>query len=190
MRGHAYSITKVVKAQIDTGRKKGLFPLLRLRNPWGNSTEWNGDWSDGSKAWTFIPYEEKQRLGLVFDNDGEFYMSFRDFVQHFEGLEICHLAPGNLDVPLTDKEMSYWNTAYIDGSWKRGETAGGCRNYIETFGMNPQYLTIVEDTDEDDDELCTIIIGVMQKGSRRRKAEYDEDGALIIGKRNRFLFMS
>ena len=35
IRGHAYSITKVIKAQIDTGRKTGLFPLIRIRNPWG-----------------------------------------------------------------------------------------------------------------------------------------------------------
>ena len=35
IRGHAYSITKVLKAQIDTGRKTGLFPLIRIRNPWG-----------------------------------------------------------------------------------------------------------------------------------------------------------
>merc|ERR1739847_92726 len=85
------------------------------------------------------------------------------------------------DVPQIDNERSFWNTGYVDGSWKRGETAGGCRNYLETFAMNPQYLTIVEDTDEDDDELCTMIIGIMQKGSRRRKAENDEDGALTIG---------
>jgi len=81
VRGHAYSLTKVVKAKVDTGRKQGLFPLVRIRNPWGNDTEWKGAWSDGSMEWKFIPDDEKNNLGLTFDEDGEFYMSQKDFLQ-------------------------------------------------------------------------------------------------------------
>ena len=55
VRGHAYSVTKVVLAKIDTGNKRGLFPLIRVRNPWGNEAEWKGPWSDGSKEWSYIP---------------------------------------------------------------------------------------------------------------------------------------
>ena len=46
VRGHAYSITKVVKAQIETPQASGEIPLIRIRNPWGNEAEWNGAWSD------------------------------------------------------------------------------------------------------------------------------------------------
>lgn len=152
---------------------------MRLRNPWGNSAEWNGDWSDGSRTWTFIPQEENIKMGLVFDHDGEFYMSHRDFMIHFEGLEICHLSPDSMGTE--NNGQIYWNNEYVDGSWKRGVTAGGCRNYVDTFETNPQYLTVLDDTDEDDDEMCTIIVGLMQKGSRRRRAENDDDGALTIG---------
>ena len=35
VRGHAYSVTKVVRAKVDTGNRKGEFPLVRVRNPWG-----------------------------------------------------------------------------------------------------------------------------------------------------------
>ena len=35
VRGHAYSVTKVVRARVDTGNRKGEFPLVRVRNPWG-----------------------------------------------------------------------------------------------------------------------------------------------------------
>ena len=80
IRGHAYSVTKVLKAQIDTGRKQGLFPLVRVRNPWGEA-EWKGAWSDGSDEWMFVPDEEKENHGIVFENDGEFFMSKEDFIK-------------------------------------------------------------------------------------------------------------
>ena len=41
---HAYTITKVV--EIRSPRISGGIPLIRLRNPHGNSKEWRGDWCD------------------------------------------------------------------------------------------------------------------------------------------------
>lgn len=45
-----------------------------MRNPWG-SVEWNGDWSDKSKCWT---PEAKEALGWTDENDGIFWMSWKD----------------------------------------------------------------------------------------------------------------
>ena len=81
IRGHAYSITKVCKAKIDTGFRKKEYPLVRIRNPWGNEAEWNGAWSDGSEEWNFVPAEEKTAQGIVFEDDGEFFMSIEDFIK-------------------------------------------------------------------------------------------------------------
>jgi len=39
---HAYTVTKVT--QISAGEKS--IPLVRVRNPHGDSKEWNGKWSD------------------------------------------------------------------------------------------------------------------------------------------------
>jgi calpain len=55
----------------------GKIPLIRIRNPWGNETEWNGPWSDGSAEWRYVPDEEKEALGLTFETDGEFFMSYK-----------------------------------------------------------------------------------------------------------------
>ena len=55
----------------------GSIPLVRIRNPWGNEAEWNGAWSDQSREWEFIPPEEREEIGLTFDHDGEFWMSFK-----------------------------------------------------------------------------------------------------------------
>ncbi|CAL4093263.1 unnamed protein product, partial [Meganyctiphanes norvegica] len=77
IRGHAYSITRVKYVEIQTPRVTGKIPLIRIRNPWGNEAEWVGAWSDKSPEWSYIPEEEKAEIGLNFEHDGEFWMSFK-----------------------------------------------------------------------------------------------------------------
>lgn len=180
VKGHAYSLTKVLKAKVDTGRKTGLYPLIRIRNPWGNDTEWKGAWSDGSREWQYVPDSEKETLGLTFDGDGEFFMSERDFLRQFDTLEICNLSPESLDEEELNSGKVAWHEKRFNGSWIAGKTAGGCRNFLDTFATNPQFRVVLTDSDEDDDEFCTCLISLMQKGSRKRKAIHGQ-GALTIG---------
>jgi hypothetical protein len=64
-----------------------------------------------------------------------------------------------------------WATNSHDGSWRAGSTAGGCRNYLKTFVNNPQIRIKVTDRDpDDDDDLCSLIIGVLQKYRREQKS--------------------
>ena len=67
--------------KIPSFRASGQIPLIRIRNPWGNEAEWNGAWSDGSAEWQYIPDDEKQVLGINFERDGEFWMSYKDFTR-------------------------------------------------------------------------------------------------------------
>lgn len=173
VRGHAYSITKICEADIETPNMSGKIPMVRVRNPWGNETEWNGAFSDKSPLWQFIPEEEREEMGLTFDADGEFWMTYRDFSTNFEKLEICSLGPDSFDEIDSStqndesKAIQRWETSVFEGAWVRGVTAGGCRNYIDSFHHNPQYcLTLDEADDEDDDDNCTIIVSVMQKNRR------------------------
>ena len=178
IRGHAYSITKVVKFEAT----EGVHSLVRIRNPWGNDAEWNGPWSDGSDEWSMISEEEKESLGLTFDGDGEFYMAIEDFLQHFDNLEICNLTSTGIDVEDDEsaKKLS-WHESKVNGKWKIGSTAGGCINDVDSFEMNPQYKIVLEDSDEDDDEFCTCLISLMQKGSRGKQCTREEEGCLTIG---------
>jgi len=163
VRGHAYSLTKVVKAKIETPRMSGEIPLVRVRNPWGNEVEWNGAWSDGSPEWSYIPDEEKEYLGINFESDGEWYMSLKDFVKYFDQLELTNLSPDALD----DCNNFKWEVSSFSGAWIQGSSAGGCRNSLETFAMNPQFVIALEDPDDGDGETkCTVIINLMQKGRR------------------------
>ena len=40
----------------------------------------------------------------------------------------------------------------ITGDWVKRVSAGGCRNYIDTFWTNPQYRITIVDPDEDDED--------------------------------------
>ncbi|XP_074598360.1 calpain-9-like isoform X2 [Brevipalpus obovatus] len=178
IQGHAYSITAVRLVELRTPRVQGKIPLIRIRNPWGNAAEWKGAWSDGSREWTLVTEDEKRRLELNFEHDGEFWMTFQDFKVNFSKLEVCNLTPEPLDTGNYAKKS--WNEVHFDGEWVSGVTAGGCRNNLKTFATNPQYMIKLVDHDEgDDDDLCTLIVGLMQKNRRsQRKMGLD---SLTIG---------
>ncbi|XP_015680391.1 calpain-9 [Protobothrops mucrosquamatus] len=157
IKGHAYSVTDIdeVNYQGQTVR------LIRVRNPWGQ-VEWNGAWSDNSSEWDSLSPSEKQQLHHTALDDGEFWMKFEDFLSHFDKVEICNLTPDALE----DNAAHKWEVSIHQGSWVRGATAGGCRNFIETFWTNPQFMLQLTEKDEDQDE-CTFVAALMQKNRRK-----------------------
>ncbi|RUS84596.1 hypothetical protein EGW08_007623 [Elysia chlorotica] len=158
IKGHGYSVT-------DVREVKGV-PLIRIRNPWGNEREWTGAWSDESSEWSHISDSEKKDIGLTYDDDGEFWMSFEDFKKNFTRLEMCSLGP---ESPEANGKIS-WSGRMEHGAWRKGTTAGGCRNFIQTFAMNPQFRLTITDPDEgDDDNTGTAIIALLQKDRRAAK---------------------
>ena len=67
----------------------------------------------------------KRKLEANAKDDGEFYMSFSDFLMYFGKLEICHLGPSSMDVADTKKKFKRFR---FYGNWRAGLTAGGCGN--------------------------------------------------------------
>lgn len=174
VKGHAYSITYVL--EMDVGGRS--LPMLRLRNPWSGTSEWKGPWSDQSREWSMISDYEKRKIGLVFASDGEFWMTFTDWKRNFTRVEMCNLSPDALDTQITRQ----WYAQLFEGSWIRGRSAGGCRNNLQTFASNPQYLITLTDPDEDDDQdKCTMIVALMQKNRRSAKQYQMGSSDLTIG---------
>nr|XP_023663480.1 calpain-2 catalytic subunit-like isoform X2 [Paramormyrops kingsleyae] len=172
VKGHAYSVTGAEEVSYQRATAK----LIRIRNPWGQ-VEWTGDWNDSSAQWSQISDEDRVRLTNR-SEDGEFWMSFSDFLQHFSRVEICNLTPD----ALSEEDTKKWSLSKFDGTWRRGSTAGGCRNYPNTFWTNPQFKIKLEeeDDDPDDEEVgCSFVVGLMQK-NRRRLRRMGED-TLTIG---------
>ncbi|XP_070491582.1 calpain-A-like [Chironomus tepperi] len=171
VRGHVYSITKVQYVDIVTPNTKGKIPLLRLRNPWGNHIEWNGQWSDRSPQWRYIPDHAKKQIGLTFEHDGEFWMSYADFLQYFDNLYICNLSPDSFEDDHNESHTvnKHWNINVFEGEWIPKITAGGCSNSMDTFHLNPQYVMKLDKSDDDD--KCTVIISLMQKYRRMKRSQ-------------------
>jgi len=177
--GHAYSVTDVRVVDTDDGPVE----LVRVRNPWGSEHEWKGPWSDDSDEWGGIDDDTKEAIGLTFEHDGEFWMSYEDFKDNFQKLEICYLGPDTL---LDEDEGEYadwarrWEGQLLEGSWRRFVNAGGCPNFPKTFWTNPQYRVNIPEPDDDDDEECSsLLVGVMQKNRRKLRTEGKDN--LTIG---------
>lgn len=62
--------------------------MVKLRNPWGNDHEWNGDWSDKSTLWDLIPKQDQPDLN---EADGIFWMNFADFSRIFGQVAVCEV---------------------------------------------------------------------------------------------------
>lgn len=64
------------------------------------------------------------------DVDGEFWMSYRDFLKYFDRVEICNLSPDSLSEEQISRGKKRWEMSVFEGEWTSGVTAGGCRNYL------------------------------------------------------------
>lgn len=83
-----------------------------------------------SPLWENVSLSEKERLSVIeTKDDGEFFMSFDDFLTYFNILEICFTHPNDM-ICVKDKSENCctWKLDSFNGKWIEGVTAGGCIN--------------------------------------------------------------
>lgn len=161
VKGHAYSLTGVEEVSY----RGNMTRLVRIRNPWGE-VEWTGAWSDDSREWDSIDASSRSRLQNR-SEDGEFWMSFNDFLREFSRLEICNLTADALE----SSQVKKWSSSLFQGEWRRGSTAGGCRNYPASFWLNPQFKIMLQNPDKQGSPDCSFVVALMQKDRRKKRRE-------------------
>ena len=174
--GHAYSITKFATINNSAFQDERL---LRIRNPWGNSFEWNGAWSDDSSEWKKVSYSTKHKLGLKKEYDGEFWINLRDFIKNFSCSEIVHLSVNSYNQEVYDNKIVLdheWNCTTHHSEWKIGDTAGGSTANAASYWTNPQFLVELSDNDFYSDGMTQILISLMQKDAKVIKFMEIRDG--------------
>ena len=87
--GHAYSLLQIVES--------GGHQLCQIRNPWGDATQWNGEWSDSSPLWNKNP-ETRDKCKFTKTNDGTFWMPWRDVRKYFKSGAVCYAKPHYKDI--------------------------------------------------------------------------------------------
>ncbi|XP_078504356.1 calpain-13-like [Lissotriton helveticus] len=119
VKGHAYTVTCARQVPY----KNRMEDLVQIWNPWGQG-EWNGAWSDNSVEWESVRPDIRKELN-VRRNDGQFWMSCKDFLKYFAQINICNLTPTYLDF---EEQLHTWTKSGTCSRWVKGSTSGGCFN--------------------------------------------------------------
>ncbi|CAI5770844.1 calpain-13-like isoform X1 [Podarcis lilfordi] len=146
VQGHAYTVVETAEVPY-MGMKERL---IRLWNPYGHK-EWTGAWSDRSMEWDRVPKQYKKSLYEDKDN-GEFWMSYEDFQEHFLFLHVCNNVPTFLDFGVQRSNM--WSVQTHVDRWVQGLSPEGA------FSRNPRYLIQVQ---EPDMKNSNVVVSLTQK---------------------------
>ncbi|NP_001373571.1 calpain 5-like isoform X1 [Danio rerio] len=115
IKGHAYGVTAVKKLRMSETLHSmcnaSRLYMVRIRNPWG-TTDWTGAWGLGSPEWQQFNRKEKEKMGLIVRDVGEFWMEFEDFCRYFTDMVVCRLAEKSLLWP-----QSHWREVCCHGAW-------------------------------------------------------------------------
>ncbi|XP_069177251.1 calpain-B-like [Procambarus clarkii] len=194
---HGYCVTGVRLCKVIITPWLSDVQLVRLRNPWGDDSEWRGAFSDDSEEWKLVPAEEKARLRLTTADDGEFWMTFQAFKDNFQEVFITSLNPQTLNSEAREhlhsladvvtrimhqpgeggrappsqeeaRERKVWEVVHYDGSWVRHVSAAGAPCNSNLFSSNPQYLLHLREADDEAGAAGTCTVVLSLTQKNRR----------------------
>ncbi len=104
--------------------------LLKLKNPWGHKSKWNGKYGKHSHAWDLLSPELVARLKVHDQPHGVFYLSYNEFIDYFDELYLVHTNLNayyakNMNCPSVN-----WTARNFYGQWHTNKnTSGGIKKF-------------------------------------------------------------
>ena len=96
-----------------------------MKNPWGEDA-WAGKWSRFSFEWTTLSKQLQNQLNGDTKSNGLFYISFDDFVEHFDELYLVHTDLNAFNYSSQSFCSDQWLCEKFEGEWNLEKgTAGG-----------------------------------------------------------------
>ncbi|XP_021189664.1 calpain-C isoform X2 [Helicoverpa armigera] len=131
---------------------KGLVHVVRVLRPLGIGEVPVPYIVLNPDSWQTIPQQERDRF---ISTPKGIWMLFSEFQRVFTRIEVVHLDSETCRAEPFLADKSKWQMKMHQGGWKRGVSAGGCRNYTNFFHTNPQIQIVLTEPD-------TVIISLNQ----------------------------
>ena len=142
--GDTYIISNIY--EINSGKQSEK--LLKLSNPWGDA-EYSGDWSETSSKWTD---ELKEKLQYSEKKDGDFFISYDDFINYYGSLGIVKIHEDYLSNSIRISKHQARKCQLI----KIKVLSKECHAYIQLYQKNPRI--ILSDGSSQKPELSYLLL--------------------------------
>ncbi len=174
-----YDLMRISCEKITT--EKPPVRLVKLRNPWGAKSVWNGAWCYKSEKWKKLSQNILSKINPYTEKDlenGFFFMTFEEYCELFASIDFFHVnlnACFRSDYLLYNQEFK-WLYQEFHGQWVPGINSGGSGmgNYYdqEAYWLNPQYLMTLPLRNKHEDKV-SMIVSLMQTEQVRKRSETD-----------------
>ncbi|CAD5119281.1 DgyrCDS7909 [Dimorphilus gyrociliatus] len=142
-KGFGYVITSVVESFVDKRLQDPLHTdtiyLIRLRNPLGNR-DWKGRWCEQSREMSYLSQKDRDAMGILYNNESEFWMDLDDFLTNFTHVYINHFVNTSFLTTIKSYKETTFHSSWTHGAkgtkWDR---SGGNEKH-SSFLDNPQFL--------------------------------------------------
>ena len=144
--GGTYIISKMYEIKSDDEAETEK--ILKLNNPWEDIV-FSGDWGELSKIWT---EELKEKLNYSEVKDGEFFISFNDFIHYFNSIGIVKLHEYYIcnSIKITKNQAKKGQLIRVKIFRK------DCHAYLQLYQKNPRI--ILSDGTYQKPELAYLIL--------------------------------
>uniref|UniRef100_A0A672NB20 Si:ch211-202f3.3 n=1 Tax=Sinocyclocheilus grahami TaxID=75366 RepID=A0A672NB20_SINGR len=114
-------------------------------------------------SFNYIDLSDEDHQQLLVNENGEFWMSMKDFLRTFDNMDICCTCPDFLE----GKSACHWISKYHHGSWVSGNT----------FCKNPQFWLRINEIDKACEQgQNNVLVSLIQKPDKRHRRRVAHHG--------------